>query len=93
VQRTALAAAANCCRNISPEHLDMLAGVWPIVRGCLGYGDPRLVESAALCVVRAADACVRAHALRLDALSTRRRCARSSRSSCPARPRSSRPRR
>jgi E3 ubiquitin-protein ligase TRIP12 len=68
VQRTALAAAANCCRNLAPEHADALAGVWPIIRGCLGYGDARLVESAALCVIRAVDALARGAVARLDVL-------------------------
>ncbi|KAH7881773.1 hypothetical protein F5I97DRAFT_1945577 [Phlebopus sp. FC_14] len=56
VQRTALQAAANCCRNISSDHYPMILGVWPIIRNCLGYSDQRLVEFACLCVIRIIDA-------------------------------------
>jgi E3 ubiquitin-protein ligase TRIP12 len=55
VQRTALQAAANCCRNISPDHFQMILGVWPIIRNCIGYSDQRLVEFACLCVIRVLD--------------------------------------
>ncbi|PPQ99844.1 hypothetical protein CVT26_009341 [Gymnopilus dilepis] len=55
VQRTALQAAANCCRNVSPEHFSMIRGVWPIIRNCLSYSDQRLVEFACLCVIRVVD--------------------------------------
>jgi len=55
VQRTALQAAANCCRNVSSEHFHMVKGVWPIIRGCLSYSDQRLVEFACLCVIRVVD--------------------------------------
>jgi len=55
VQRTALQAAANCCRNVSSEHFHMIKGVWPIIRGCLSYSDQRLVEFACLCVIRVID--------------------------------------
>ncbi|KAJ7066382.1 ubiquitin-protein ligase [Mycena amicta] len=56
VQRTALQAAANCCRNISPEHSGQIKEVWPIIRNCLSYSDQRLVEFACLCVIRVIDA-------------------------------------
>ncbi|TRM65525.1 hypothetical protein BD626DRAFT_489037 [Schizophyllum amplum] len=56
VQRTALQAASNCCRNISPDHFTQIKGVWPIIRNCLGYSDSRLVEFACMCVVRVIDA-------------------------------------
>lgn len=55
VQRTALQAASNCCRNVSPEHFPMIRGVWPIIRNCLTYSDQRLVEFACLCVIRVVD--------------------------------------
>ncbi|KAH8832939.1 hypothetical protein DL96DRAFT_1667384 [Flagelloscypha sp. PMI_526] len=51
VQRTALQAAANCCRNISADHFPMVDGVWPIIRNCLAYSDQRLVEYACLCII------------------------------------------
>lgn len=68
VQRTALQAASNCCRNVSPEHFPMIQGVWPIVRNCLGYADQRLVEYACLCVIRVVDAYYRAASDKLEAL-------------------------
>jgi E3 ubiquitin-protein ligase TRIP12 len=55
VQRTAIQAASNCCRNISPDHFSMLQAVWPIIRNCLTYSDQRLVEFACLCVIRVVD--------------------------------------
>ena len=55
VQRTALQAATNCCRNISSDNFGMIEAVWPIIRNCLGYSDQRLVEFACLCVIRTID--------------------------------------
>ncbi|KAJ3996321.1 hypothetical protein F5050DRAFT_1571693 [Lentinula boryana] len=55
VQRTALQAASNCCRNVSSDHFPMIKGVWPIIRNCLAYSDQRLVEFACLCVIRVVD--------------------------------------
>ncbi|KAJ2934030.1 hypothetical protein H1R20_g3045, partial [Candolleomyces eurysporus] len=55
VQRTALQAAANCCRSVSSEHFPMIREVWPIIRNCLSYADQRLVEFACLCVIRVID--------------------------------------
>ncbi|CUA70648.1 E3 ubiquitin-protein ligase TRIP12 [Rhizoctonia solani] len=52
VQRTALQAAANCCRNVSIDNYNMVKDVFPIIRTVLGYADPRLVEHASLCVIR-----------------------------------------
>ncbi|KIP04525.1 hypothetical protein PHLGIDRAFT_191474 [Phlebiopsis gigantea 11061_1 CR5-6] len=68
VQRTALQAASNCCRNVSPEHFPMIRGVWPIIRNCLGYTDQRLVEYACLCVIRVIDAYYRSSSENLEAL-------------------------
>ncbi|EKM50678.1 uncharacterized protein PHACADRAFT_264072 [Phanerochaete carnosa HHB-10118-sp] len=68
VQRTALQAASNCCRNVSPEHFPMIRGVWPIIRNCLGYTDQRLVEYACLCVIRVVDAYYRTASDHLEAL-------------------------
>jgi E3 ubiquitin-protein ligase TRIP12 len=56
VQRTALQAAANCCRNVSSEHFPMIQSVWPIIRNCLSYSDQRIVEYACICVIRVVDA-------------------------------------
>ena len=68
VQRTALQAASNCCRNVSAEHLPMIRNVWPIIRNCLGYADQRLVEYACLCVIRVVDSYYRSSPESLEAL-------------------------
>ncbi|KAI9062557.1 hypothetical protein FKP32DRAFT_1593207 [Trametes sanguinea] len=68
VQRTALQAAANCCRNVSVEHFSMIRAVWPIIRNCLGYSDQRLVEFACLCVIRIIDSYYRSSPEHLEAL-------------------------
>ena len=68
VQRTALQAAANCLRNASPEYFNMIKDVWPIIRNCLGYADQRLVDYAALCVIRVIDSYHRSHADKLEIL-------------------------
>ncbi|KAF7309015.1 Ubiquitin-protein ligase [Mycena kentingensis (nom. inval.)] len=68
VQRTALQAAANCCRNISPEYSGQIKQVWPIIRNCLSYSDQRLVEFACLCVIRVIDAYHRSSIENLETL-------------------------
>lgn len=68
VQRTALQAASNCCRNVSSEHFPMISGVWPIIRNCLAYSDQRLVEFACLCVIRVIDSYHRTSVENLEAL-------------------------
>ncbi|KAG6335267.1 hypothetical protein ID866_3823 [Astraeus odoratus] len=68
VQRTALQAAANCCRNVSSDHYPMVRGVWSIIRDCLGYSDQRLVEFACLCVIRVIDSYHRASTENLENL-------------------------
>ncbi|KAF5336031.1 hypothetical protein D9611_006309 [Ephemerocybe angulata] len=68
VQRTALQAAANCCRGVSSEHFPMIREVWPIIRNCLSYSDQRLVEFACLCVIRVIDSYHRASTENLESL-------------------------
>lgn len=68
VQRTALQAASNCCRNVASEHFPMIRGVWPIIRNCLAYSDQRLVEFACLCVIRVIDSYHRASTENLETL-------------------------
>ncbi|KAG2011493.1 ubiquitin-protein ligase [Coprinopsis cinerea AmutBmut pab1-1] len=68
VQRTALQAAANCCRSVSAEHFTMIREVWPIIRNCLSYSDQRLVEFACLCVIRVIDSYHRSSVDNLEAL-------------------------
>lgn len=55
VQRTAMQAAANCCRNVSSESFPMIQSVWVTIRNCLSYSDQRIVEYACLCVIRVID--------------------------------------
>lgn len=55
VQRTALTAAANCCRNIAGEHYEKIKDVFPILRDTLTQAEQRLVEQATLAVVRTID--------------------------------------
>ncbi|MCO5589595.1 hypothetical protein L7F22_043563 [Adiantum nelumboides] len=55
VQRTAMNAASNCCRRLSPEQFDKAKDVMPIIKNVLSYSDQRLVESACRCVVRLID--------------------------------------
>ncbi len=45
-------AAAHCCRNASPDVFKTVKEVLPIIQGVLSYPDQRLVESAALCIIR-----------------------------------------
>ncbi|KAG7094023.1 hypothetical protein E1B28_007645 [Marasmius oreades] len=68
VQRTALQAASNCCRNVSSEHFPQILGVWPIIRNCLSYSDQRLVEFACLCVIRVIDSYHRTSVGNLESL-------------------------
>ena len=56
VQRTAVTAAANCCRNISSEHYSQVKGIFPTLRQTLTQTDQRLVEQATLAVVRTLEA-------------------------------------
>ncbi|KWU42404.1 hypothetical protein RHOSPDRAFT_21293 [Rhodotorula sp. JG-1b] len=55
VQRTAITAAANCCRSLSLESFDRVVEVIPIFKNILGYPDQRVVEQACLAIVRIVD--------------------------------------
>lgn len=55
VQRTAITAAANCCRSLSIESFDRVVEVIPIFKNILGYPDQRVVEQACLAIVRIVD--------------------------------------
>lgn len=46
----------------------MLKDVWPIIRNCLSYSDQRLVEFAALCIIRVIDSFHRSQVDHLEAL-------------------------
>ncbi|CAO1616657.1 unnamed protein product [Parajaminaea phylloscopi] len=52
IQRTAMTAAANCCRRLTTQQFDKARDVVPIIRNILSYADQRLVESACKCIVR-----------------------------------------
>lgn len=52
VQRTAMNAAANCCRRLSAESFPKVKDIMPIIKNVLSYSDQRLVESACRCIVR-----------------------------------------
>ncbi|KAM0786305.1 hypothetical protein ACM66B_001783 [Microbotryomycetes sp. NB124-2] len=67
VQRTAVTAAANCCRSLSLESFSMVQDVMPIFRNVLGYPDQRVVEQACLAIVRIVDS-YRHYPDKLDAL-------------------------
>ena len=56
VQRTAVTAAANCCRNVSPDNYERVRDAFPILREVLTQADQRLVEQATLAVVRTIEA-------------------------------------
>lgn len=56
VQRTAVTAAANCCRNLSMDSYQKIKDVFPTLRQTLTSTDQRLVESATLAVVRTIEA-------------------------------------
>ncbi|KAL0953368.1 hypothetical protein HGRIS_004605 [Hohenbuehelia grisea] len=68
VQRTALQAASNCCRNISSDQFSQIQGVWPIIRNCLLYADQRLVEHACHAVIRVIDSYHRSSISNLETL-------------------------
>lgn len=68
VQRTALQAAANCCRNASADSFPMIKEVWPIIRNCLSYADQRVVDYASLCVIRVIESYHRSNADKLEIL-------------------------
>ncbi|GAA5933715.1 putative ubiquitin-protein ligase UFD4 [Sporobolomyces koalae] len=55
VQRTAVTAAANCCRSLSFDSFSMVKDAIPIFKNILGYPDQRVVEQACLAVVRIVD--------------------------------------
>lgn len=69
VQRTAVTAAANCCRSLSPDSFNMVKDVMPIFKNVLGYPDQKVVEQACLAVVRIVDS-YRHYPEKLEALLT-----------------------
>lgn len=69
VQRTAVTAAANCCRSLTLDSFDMVKDAIPIFKNILGYPDQRVVEQACLAVVRIVDS-YRHHPDKLEQLFT-----------------------
>jgi len=52
VQRTAVTAAANCCRSLSLDSFNMVRDITPTLRQILSYPDQRVVEHACLAITR-----------------------------------------
>ncbi|GAA5905899.1 putative ubiquitin-protein ligase UFD4 [Sporobolomyces salmoneus] len=69
VQRTAVTAAANCCRSLSIDSFNMVKDAIPIFKNILGYPDQRVVEQACLAIVRIVDS-YRHHPDKLEQLLT-----------------------
>lgn len=69
VQRTAVTAAANCCRGISPDSFSKLKDVFPILKNVVSYPDQRVSEQAVLAITRVMDS-YRHHPDKLDPLVT-----------------------
>ncbi|GAA5894262.1 hypothetical protein JCM6882_007615 [Rhodosporidiobolus microsporus] len=55
VQRTAVTAAANCCRSLQFDSFPAVLDAMPIFKNILGYPDQRVVEQGCLAVVRIVD--------------------------------------
>jgi hypothetical protein len=68
VQRTALQAASNCCRNLAVENFNHVRDVFPMIRNVLGYSDQRLVEYACMCVIRIIESYYRSNTEPLETL-------------------------
>lgn len=51
-QRTAVTAAANCCRNIPDDSFPVVRDVMPILLGVLNSSDQKVLEQGCLCVSR-----------------------------------------
>lgn len=51
-QRTAVTAAAKCCRDLSDSSFPMIKDVMPILLGVLGSSDQKVVEQGSLCITR-----------------------------------------
>ncbi|KAG8830175.1 Ubiquitin fusion degradation protein 4 [Serendipita sp. 399] len=70
VQRTALQAASNCCRNMSSDSFNMVRDVFPTIKNVLTYSDARLVEYASMCVIRTIESFSRSQTESLEQLIT-----------------------
>ena len=51
-QRTAVTAAAKCCRDLSDGSFPMIKDVMPILLGVLAQSDQKVVEQGSLCITR-----------------------------------------
>lgn len=69
VQRTAVTAAANCCRSLSVDSFPMVQSITPILQNVLSYSDQRVVEQACMALTRIVDS-YRHHPDKLEALLT-----------------------
>ncbi|KAG0213076.1 Ubiquitin fusion degradation protein 4 [Mortierella sp. GBA30] len=55
VQRTAVKTAANCCRGLHQDSINMVQDILPNLESLLRHTDEKIVEQACLCFVRLAD--------------------------------------
>ncbi|GAA6035633.1 hypothetical protein JCM8097_004938 [Rhodosporidiobolus ruineniae] len=55
VQRTAVTAAANCCRSLTLDSFPLVLEAIPTFKNTLGFADQRVVEQGCLAVVRIVD--------------------------------------
>ena len=56
-QRTAIATAANMCRNIPPDSFPLVVDMIPNMTALLSSCDNKMVESACMCFSRLVDSC------------------------------------
>jgi len=56
-QRTAIATAANMCRNMAPDSFPLVSDVLPNMTALLSSSDHKMVESACMCFSRLVDSC------------------------------------
>lgn len=55
VQRTALSAAANCCKNVPKSSFTMIRDVMPTLENVLSNSDQQVAEKACVCVCQIVD--------------------------------------
>ncbi|KAG0045276.1 Ubiquitin fusion degradation protein 4 [Gryganskiella cystojenkinii] len=69
VQRTAVKTAANCCRGMQHDSIEMVQQILPNLENIIQYSDQKIVEQACLCFVRLADS-FRSNAAHLQSIIT-----------------------
>jgi len=66
-QRTAIATAANMCRNMTPDSFELVVDMIPHMTNILSSSDHKMVESACMCFSRLVDSCHTSE-MQLDAI-------------------------